>query len=1115
MNYVIGPITKVADVKFNHHRWFQPFSSEIDSKREFQVGSMLRMSASVNYQALFEGVPIAVVVLSPEADFRVLTASNAYERLSGRNAAAMAGHPLFELFPDDPNDAVADGERNLRASLERVLHTGKPDAIPLQQYSVRGDAGDFHERFWSVLNSAVMGSDGKIAYLLHSVEEATELLVPQGVDNVSGRGEQPLSAGELQTKLFARARDVMALNTSLRATNQALAVCDARFRQLTETGTFGLMIADLNGGVSYCNPALRSLLGYSEEDVASGAVCWDRMTPAIFAEDDARAVRELRERGTCTPFEKIYRAKDGRLVPVFIGASMLVPAEGLEATEVVAFVIDLSERVRVEQLLRTSELRNRTIIESLPQLVWTCRNDGYCSYLSPQWVAYTGIPEEQQLGWAWLDVVMHPDDRERTYQAWMTAVSGRADYDLEYRLRRHDGVYRWFKTRGTPVFDGAGHISEWFGTCTDIDDQIRSEEVLMGAIEERDRLWREFDTARSNSPDLTYSFDLLGRFTYANRALLMLLQRSFAEVVGRNFYELDYPPELARTLHEQIDTVIRTRMPLRAETPFTDPSGAARYYEYIFVPILAGEMVEAVTGSTRDITDRKEAEEKLREAEQRFRFALQAGRMNSWEYGPAIYERHVGAWEKGGAGLVEAWNSQTLRRILNPAEAGRLEHLFDDALRHGKEVETEIRVSREGREDAWLWVRGTFNPDTETQPRLSGLISEITERKTMEDRFRETARLESVGVLAGGIAHDFNNLLTGILGNSSLAMDDVGEDHPIYPLLESVVKGSERAATLTAQMLAYSGRGKFVVRRVDLSSLIREVSTLIKASIPRHVRLKLELQESLPAIEADVTQMHQVIMNLIVNAAEAVPAARQGQVTVRTSECTLTKGQLAGLRNAFEAPPGRYVCLVVEDDGTGMDESTQKKMFDPFFTTKFTGRGLGLSAVLGILRGHKGAVKIDSQPGHGTTVSVYLPAANGQPEKPVVQAPTVGAVGSGTILVIDDEEVVRSVAQNMLKHAGFEVLAARDGAEGVQLFRQRHREIRAILLDLSMPVLDGESALPLLRQIDPDMPIILSTGYSEVEATARFASHRLAGILQKPYTTAQLKEAVRQALDKK
>ena len=1079
------------------------------------------MSAPVDYQTLFRAVPVALLILSPDVEFRVLTASDAFLRLVGKNRQELIGHRLFDAFPDSPNDAAADGETKLRASLEKVLLTRRPDATLVQKYAVKEPhTGEYRERYWSVLNSPIENADGTVRHLLHRVEEVTELLSDLQGSPKAETAKRQLSEGELQTQLFAMARDVLVLNETLRSANQALAVSEARFRQLAETGTFGLMIADLDGGVSYMNPAARSLLSYSEADVENGRVRWDRITPPAFAEQDKRAVRELREHGTCTPFEKVYYAKDGHPVPVFIGASLL-PSRGMsgvgasQSIEVVAFVIDISERVRVEELLRASELRSQTILESLPQLVWTCTKDGLCSSLSSQWVEYTGIPEKDQLGLKWLDLVMHPMDRDRTYTAWMNAVEGRADFDLEFRLMRHDGVYRWFKTRGIHFLNESGEIVEWFGTCTDFDDQIRSEQAMASAVEEKERLWREFDTALSNSPDFTYSFDLHGRFTYANRALLNLLQKTLSEVVGRTFFELNYPSELALTLHHNIDLVITTREPVRADTPFTDSSGVTRHYEYIFVPVFSGESVEAVAGATRDITARREAEQRSLESEQRYRFALQAGRMNGWEYGPAIYEQHAGAWATGPVGLVEAWNSQTLKRIFAPVEAARLEKLFEEALQYGGDVETEIRVLRGGYDDAWLWVRGVANPDTESQPRLTGLISEITERKNMENRLRETARLESVGVLAGGIAHDFNNLLTGILGNSTLAMEDVGPDHPVYPLLESVVKGSESAATLTSQMLAYSGRGKFVVRRLELSSMIREVSTLIKASIPRHVALSFDLRESLPRIEADVAQMQQIIMNLIVNAAEAIPASRQGSVKVRTFECELTATQLANMRNSFDAPPGRYVCLTVLDDGSGMEEATQRRIFDPFFTTKFTGRGLGLSAVLGILRGHKGGISIASRPGSGTTIGVYLPVAENHSPISAPEPPAVTHRGEGLILIIDDEEIVRRVAQSVLQHAGYQVLSARDGAEGVQLFRHRHREIDTVLLDLSMPVLDGESALPLLRQIDAHVPIILSTGYSEREATERFAGQGLAGVLQKPYTASQLKEAVRRALNEK
>jgi PAS domain S-box-containing protein len=1069
------------------------------------------MDESIDFQALFEAGPAAFLVLAPNPEFRMLAVSDAYLGVCHRTRNELLGQPLFAVFPDDPSDEAADSRTNLSSSLTRVLRTGKSDALPLRKYSTdkSEQPGNFHARYWSVVNSPVFNSEGDLLYILHRVEEVPQVLLQNDGSEVS-----QLTAEELHTALVSRVRDLADANHRLTSVNQSLTVSENRFRRISETGTFGLMICDLEGQVRYLNPALQRLLGYTEQEVAEGLVRWDKMTPAKFRDLDAKGLRELHECGTCTPFEKVYIAKDGRPVPVLVGASMLESKDGM--SQVVAFILDLTDRVSAQEQLRSSEARNRTVIESLPQLVWTCHCDGACTYLSPQWVSYTGMPEKEQLGLRWLDLVMHPEDRSRTYQAWMSAVQGDAVYDLEYRLRRHDGVYRWFKTRGVPILGEGGEITEWFGTCTDIDDQIRSEQQLRLAIHERESQWREFNTALSNTSDLTYSFDLNGRFTYANQALLTLLQRSLIEVVGRDFLELDYPAELAETLQQQIQSVVRSGNPLRADTPFTDPFGAIRHYEYILVPVIAGNRVESVTGSTRDITDRKKAEETLRESEQRLRFALQSGRMNSWEYGPLLTERHAGAGAKGIFGLMEVWNAETLIRILPTEELDRVRQIFATALREGTKVDTEIRVRVSEGRHRWLWIRCAPNVRMEAQPRLTGLISDVTEEKSTEERLRESARLESVGVLAGGIAHDFNNLLTGILGNASLAMDDVGHAHSVFPFLESVVRASERAATLTNQMLAYSGRGRFIVRNIELSSLIREVSSLITASIPRHVTLTLSLQDSLPAIQADVTQMHQVAMNLIVNAAEAVPLGQQGKVEVTTRERILESQDLASLRNVFDAAPGSYVCLTVQDNGIGMNSRTQEKMFEPFFSTKFTGRGLGLAAVLGIIRSHKGAVGMESQLGIGTKITVYFPIAQQaeisvQPES----VPTAEPLAQGTVLVIDDEDTVRTVARAMLGRAGFSVLTANDGAQGVRLFQQYHRSIIAVLLDLSMPVMDGEAALPLLRQIDSDIPIVLSTGYSEMEAANRFSAAHLAGVLQKPYTAAQFMTVLRVALSQK
>jgi two-component system cell cycle sensor histidine kinase/response regulator CckA len=376
----------------------------------------------------------------------------------------------------------------------------------------------------------------------------------------------------------------------------------------------------------------------------------------------------------------------------------------------------------------------------------------------------------------------------------------------------------------------------------------------------------------------------------------------------------------------------------------------------------------------------------------------------------------------------------------------------------------------------------------------------------MEARLQQAQKLESLGVLAGGIAHDFNNLLVGVLGNIELAEMSLSPMAPARDHLRRAQQASERAAELCRQMLAYSGKGRFFVEPLDVSELVEEMVQLLSVSVPKNVVLNLQLDRTLPLVRADGSQLRQVVMNLITNAAESFEEDG-GVVGLRTSSMHCDRAWLDALGGAEELPEGRYVQLEVSDTGQGMDVATRERIFEPFFTTKFTGRGLGLAAVLGIVRGHSGTLKVYSELGQGTTMKVLLPVTEGKGARPAAAAePSVPAIG-GVVLVVDDEEAVRAVAAQALALIGVDVIQAPDGEQALRRFRERP-DVGLVLLDLNMPKMGGEETFRQLRAIRPEVRVILMSGYNEQEVVHRFAGKGLAGFLQKPWSPRRLIEVV-------
>jgi PAS domain S-box-containing protein len=396
------------------------------------------------------------------------------------------------------------------------------------------------------------------------------------------------------------------------------------------------------------------------------------------------------------------------------------------------------------------------------------------------------------------------------------------------------------------------------------------------------------------------------------------------------------------------------------------------------------------------------------------------------------------------------------------------------------------------------------------------VVRDVSEERDAEEALRQSQKLESIGVLAGGIAHDFNNLLTGIMGNAGLARRAVlgGHKERAANLLQDVLKASERAADLTRQLLAYAGKGQFVIQAVDLSKLVTEVSTLIRASISKKITLVMDIPDECPPIEGDRTQLQQLVMNLVINGGEAIGEA-PGTLTLRIRTEHFTERRQRIRTQGFPLFAGDYVRVDVTDTGAGMDKETRKRIFEPFFTTKFLGRGLGLSAALGIVRGHRGAIGVTSEPEKGTTFTVLLPVLHApQPLRRSVPEiyPEGDIRGAGTVLVADDDPMVRSLAAGVLREAGYTVELADDGAQAVERLRELGQRVSLVLLDLTMPRLAGAEAALELRRIQPDIPIVAMSGYGDVEVMERFSGARIDDFLPKPFRPDQLAAKVRDVL---
>jgi two-component system cell cycle sensor histidine kinase/response regulator CckA len=692
----------------------------------------------------------------------------------------------------------------------------------------------------------------------------------------------------------------------------------------------------------------------------------------------------------------------------------------------------------------------------------------------------------------------------------------------------------------------------------DITELKRAEKKL---LKSKERYRRIFE----NLQDVYYEAGIDGTILEVSPSIEKFSLYKRKELIGKSFYDIYTDP---KKRNQFMDVILEKGGANDYEIYLKDKDGSQRPFSITSTLIKDSQGAPLkLVGSLYDISARKKAEQALQESEARYRTLL-----------GAVPDPIVVYDSKGEATYVNdefmtvyGWSSEELtgKRIgfvpLDETDAAQKawQRALEDGTvffetkrlkKYGDLLDVQVRITilrdHEGKHISSIVIhhditglkkaeRSLQKAHNELEMRIEKRTKELAKaNKELRDKIAESKqaqeeklelerqmlhaqKLESLGVLAGGIAHDFNNILAAILGNADLALQSLSPNSPVHGNLQAIVEASKHAAEISKQMLAYSGKGQFIIEPIDAGKVIKEMAHLLEVSISKNAVIKYDLLNNLPTFYGDVTQIRQVIMNLITNASEAI-GDRDGVISLSTGEIDCDREYLDNVNEVLRAsldeqlPEGVYVYIEVADTGCGMDEKTKERIFDPFFTTKFAGRGLGMSAVLGIVSGHKGALKISSVVSEGTTFTILFPT-NEKPDNYFAadMKDEIGRIdwrGCGTVLIVDDEEAVCAVAEQMLDRMGFSVLTASNGREALNVFQKHVDEIVCVLLDLTMPYMDGVEAFNAMRRLHNSVNVILCSGYNEQEATLRFAGKGLAAFIQKPYDMAVLREKLKEVL---
>ncbi|HJV64306.1 MAG TPA: PAS domain S-box protein [Geomonas sp.] len=714
--------------------------------------------------------------------------------------------------------------------------------------------------------------------------------------------------------------------------------------------------------------------------------------------------------------------------------------------------------------------------------------------------------------------ILHIDHQH--YRNWAPvfekARNGRDRTSAEYPWRRKDGSLFWCIFTGVRLnLPNGDDAVVW--SVIDITARKQIEAALKASESNLATIFQESPLALSVS-DLES-----GRFTEVNRSLLRLVgAASDQEMVGKTstgigLISASDRERLARTVREQgrVDNFVAVLHRLDGE-PFTAE---------LFINSYSHDERRFLLTCIIDITERKQIERALRESEELFRSIMAL----SPDIISIITADGVLLYNSPAAFAIHGYRSEELLGkntfdLIHPEDRAAVSEAFARlAADPSKNVVVQFRYRNRKGNYTWMEATGANQLDNPVIKGIVAISRNIQDRKEaeqehlkLEKQFLHAQKLESLGILAGGIAHDFNNLLTAIMGNLDLAMLQLPAGLPLRQNLENSMKASRRAADLTRQMLAYAGKGVFQKSVVDLNEIVTSNTDLFRTVIPRNISFEVASHPALPKTMADPSQLQQIVMNLITNAAEAI-GTRAGVIKLATGMALCDRAYIQQSVLAEKPEPGMFVFIEVEDNGIGMNEQIRQRLFDPFFTTKFTGRGLGMAAAQGIVKAHNGMIILESQEGKGTLFRILFPVVKteeAEAEETAAQEklPEEAERGRYQVLIVDDEDYVRSLGAEYARHFGFEPVEACNGVEAIEIYKQQGERIGVVVLDLTMPVMDGVATFVELKKLDSEVRVLLTSGYSEQAIEDRFPGEKPDGFLRKPFQAKEFGQKLRQAL---